>query len=182
MMIQNKLLSCLLILTVTVNLSTNLSSCTDRLKSVLSEFSYVHKLVKNFVSVQYPSGKVLDRWLMVTPEEELLILKQFLRFGETRPIVELMTLHLSDPEMNHITKKCQSNISTFIERSGRMPGILRNARRESRLVAGVCHFKKNNPAIHHFENFPGGLSLLLPFHFPSSAYHCFAPPTKVITL
>lgn len=28
---------------------------------------------------------------MVTPEEEPLILKQFLRFGETRAIVQLMT-------------------------------------------------------------------------------------------
>lgn len=133
---------------------------------------------------------------MVTPEEELLILKQFLRFGETRPIVELMTLqrlaaisHLSDPELNATTttttKRCQSNISTFIEHSGRMSGMVRNARSESHLVAGVCHFKKNNPAdhngtMHHFENFPGGLSLLLPFHFPSSVYHCFAPRTKVI--
>ncbi|KAG7215148.1 hypothetical protein INR49_006892 [Caranx melampygus] len=27
------------------------------------------------------SGKVLDRWTMVTPEEELLVLKQFLRFA-----------------------------------------------------------------------------------------------------
>ncbi|CAK6979714.1 zinc finger protein basonuclin-2-like isoform X2 [Scomber scombrus] len=175
----------------------------DRLYSILTPEQVGHILhtlgwslgdyVRGYM-LQYPNGKVLDRWLMVTPEEELLILKQFLRFGETRPIVELMTLqrlaavsHLSDPELNATTttatKRCQSNISTFIEHSGRMSGMVRNARSESHLVAGICHFKKNNPAdrngtVHHFENFPGGLSLLLPFHFPSSVYHCFAPPTK----
>ncbi|XP_042257743.1 zinc finger protein basonuclin-2-like, partial [Thunnus maccoyii] len=171
----------------------------DRLYSILTPEQVSHILhtlgwslgdyVRGYM-LQYPSGKVLDRWLMVTPDEELLILKQFLRFGETRPIVELMTLqclaavsHLSDPELNPTTKRCQSNISTFIEQSSRMPGMVRNARGESRLVAGVYHFKKNNPAdhngtVHHFENFPDGLSLLLPFHFPNSAYHCFAPPTK----
>ncbi|XP_015250067.1 PREDICTED: zinc finger protein basonuclin-2-like [Cyprinodon variegatus] len=42
--------------------------------------------------LQTPSGKVLDRWCMATPKEELLALGQFLRFGETRPIVELMML------------------------------------------------------------------------------------------
>lgn len=31
---------------------------------------------------------------MVTPEEELLVLKQFLRFGETRAIVDLMSVEL----------------------------------------------------------------------------------------
>lgn len=138
-----------------------------------------------FVLLQFPGGKVLDRWLMVTPEEELLILKQFLRFGETRPIVELMTLqcltaasHLSDPEL-------KSNLSTFIERNGGTPGPLRNIRGDSLLVTGVCRFKRTGPdehndSVHHFENFPGGQSLLLPFHFPSSTFHCLVPPHKVM--
>uniref|UniRef100_A0A3Q2PHY6 Uncharacterized protein n=1 Tax=Fundulus heteroclitus TaxID=8078 RepID=A0A3Q2PHY6_FUNHE len=46
--------------------------------------------------LQHPGGKVLDRWSMATPEEELLVLRQFLRFGETRPIVELMMLQYLD--------------------------------------------------------------------------------------
>ncbi len=134
---------------------------------------------------------MLDRWLMVTPEEELLILKQFLRFGETRPIVELMSLqcpaaanHPSDPELDPAPKSCQSNISMFIEQNGGAPGVLRNTRGDSRLVAGLGRFKKNSPVdhndtVHHFEKFPVGQSLLLPFHFPSSAFHCLVPPTKV---
>uniref|UniRef100_A0A3B5AS16 Uncharacterized protein n=1 Tax=Stegastes partitus TaxID=144197 RepID=A0A3B5AS16_9TELE len=134
----------------------------------------------------FPSGKVLNRWLMATPDEEMLILKQFLRFGETRPIVELMTLqyleaanHLPDPELKPAPKSCQSNRGTLT--------MLRNPRGDSRLVAGLCGFERNSPsdhsdAVHHFENFPGGLSLLLPFHFRSSAFHCLVPPTKVIQI
>ncbi len=35
-------------------------------------------------------GKVLDRWVTMSPEEEVVTLRQFLRFGETKSIVELM--------------------------------------------------------------------------------------------
>ncbi|XP_008290903.1 zinc finger protein basonuclin-2 [Stegastes partitus] len=110
----------------------------------------------------FPSGKVLNRWLMATPDEEMLILKQFLRFGETRPIVELMTLqyleaanHLPDPELKPAPKSCQSNRGTLT--------MLRNPRGDSRLVAGLCGFERNSPsdhsdAVHHFENFPGARS------------------------
>nr|XP_033465123.1 zinc finger protein basonuclin-2 [Epinephelus lanceolatus] len=171
----------------------------DRLYSILTPDQVGHILhtlgwslgdyVRGYM-LQHPSGKVLDRWLMVAPEEELLILKQFLRFGETRPIVELMTLqcltavnHLSDPELSPAPKSCQSNINTFIERNGGTPEMFKNTRGDSRLVTGVCRFKKNSPVdhsepVHHFENFPGGPSLLLPFHFPSPALHCLVPPTK----
>lgn len=130
---------------------------------------------------------------MVTYEEELLILKQFLRFGETRPIVELMTLqcfasvnHFSDPELNTIPKSCQSNISTFIERNGRTPGVFRNRKGDSYLVAAISRLEENSPADHdtvqHFESFPGRLSVLLPVTSPSSEVHCLVPSTKVIKL
>ena len=137
---------------------------------------------------------MLDRWMMVTPEEELLILKQFLRFGETRPIVELMTLQclaavncLADPQLRPAPKSRQSNISTFIERHRGTAGKFRNSRDDSHLVAGVCRFEKSsvadgNDTIHHFENSPSGLSLLLPFHFPSSTFQCLLPVTKVSKL
>uniref|UniRef100_A0A8C7YC34 Uncharacterized protein n=1 Tax=Oryzias sinensis TaxID=183150 RepID=A0A8C7YC34_9TELE len=70
----------------------------DRLFSVLVSH-ILHSLgwsLEDYVRgymLQGPGGIVLDRWVMVTPEEELLLFKQFLRFGETRPIVELMTGH-----------------------------------------------------------------------------------------
>ncbi|XP_022622383.1 zinc finger protein basonuclin-2-like [Seriola dumerili] len=153
----------------------------DRLYSILTPEQVGHILhtlgwslgdyVRGYM-LQYPSGKVLDRWTMVTPEEELLILKQFLRFGETRPIVELMTLqclaavsYLSDPELKPASKSCQSNISTFIEHNGGTSGTKGS-------------LADHNDTVHHFENFPSGLSLLLPFHFPSSAFQCLVSPTK----
>lgn len=49
-------------------------------------------LMNSVVVFQFPNGTALDCWSMVTPEEELLILKQFLRFGETRAIVDLMSV------------------------------------------------------------------------------------------
>ncbi|XP_018518639.2 zinc finger protein basonuclin-2-like [Lates calcarifer] len=171
----------------------------DRLYSILTPEQVSHILhtlgwnlgdyVRGYM-LQSPSGKVLDRWMMVTPEEELLILKQFLRFGETRPIVELMTLqclaavnHLSDPELKPALKSRHSNISTFFEHNRGTLGTFRKSRGDSRLVAGVCRFEKSSlsnhdDAVHPFENFPGGLSLLLPFHFPSSTFQCLVPPTK----
>ncbi|KAK2863391.1 hypothetical protein Q5P01_002924 [Channa striata] len=170
----------------------------DRLYSILTPDQVSHILhtlgwslgdyVRGYM-LQYPSGKVLDCWLMVTPEEELLVLKQFLRFGETRPIAELMMVqcftavnHLSDPELSTVPKNCQSHISTFIERNGRTPGVYRNTRGASCLVADICHFEKNSSPNHdtvqHFENVPKRLSLLLPVNFPSSAVHRLAPSTK----
>lgn len=114
---------------------------------------------------------------MATPEEELLVLKQFLRFGETRPIVELMTLqclaavnHLSELQLSSAPKSFQSNVGAMVERIGGTPGVFRNARGDPRLV---YRYKKNHKDTE-------GPSLLLPFHFPSSALHCLAPPTKVI--
>uniref|UniRef100_A0A665U440 Zinc finger protein basonuclin-2 n=1 Tax=Echeneis naucrates TaxID=173247 RepID=A0A665U440_ECHNA len=164
----------------------------DRLYSVLSTEQVGHILhtlgwtlgdyVRGYM-LQFPGGKVLDRWTMVTPEEELLILKQFLRFGETRPIVELMTLqclaavsYLSDPELK------LKSFNTFSEHNR---GTARKSTADSCLVTGSWCFEKGglpapNDAIHHFENFPGGLSLLLPFHFPNSAFQCLVSPTKVI--
>uniref|UniRef100_A0A8P4KFD0 C2H2-type domain-containing protein n=1 Tax=Dicentrarchus labrax TaxID=13489 RepID=A0A8P4KFD0_DICLA len=170
-----------LVLYGTQAIPVRLKILLDRLYSVLTPEQVSHILhtlgwslgdyVRGYM-LQFPSGKVLDRWLTVTTEEELLILKQFLRFGETRPIVELMTLQclaavgrLSDPEPNQ--KSCQSNFDAFIEHNG---GALRSTRGDSRLVAGVCRFKKKIPAEH---NDTVHQSLLLPFHFP-----CLVPPTR----
>uniref|UniRef100_A0A3B3YUJ1 Zinc finger protein basonuclin-2 n=1 Tax=Poecilia mexicana TaxID=48701 RepID=A0A3B3YUJ1_9TELE len=42
--------------------------------------------------LQRPDGEALERWDTATAPEQLLLLRQFLRFGETRPIVEEMIL------------------------------------------------------------------------------------------
>ncbi|KAK7910067.1 hypothetical protein WMY93_014751 [Mugilogobius chulae] len=72
----------------------------DRLYSVLTPDQVGHILhtlgwslgdyVRGY-KLQDSRGRTLDQWLMASPLEEQLILKQFLRFGETRSIVELMT-------------------------------------------------------------------------------------------
>nr|XP_005752641.1 PREDICTED: zinc finger protein basonuclin-2-like [Pundamilia nyererei] len=114
----------------------------DRLYSILTPEQVGHILhtlgwnlgdyVRGYM-LQFPSGKVLDRWFMVTPEEEVLILKQFLRFGETRPIVELMLQTadgaeiLSDPELKPTHSSCQSST-----KEGTMM-MLRSSRGDSRL-------------------------------------------------
>ncbi|XP_039648340.1 zinc finger protein basonuclin-2-like [Perca fluviatilis] len=109
----------------------------DRLYSILTQEQVGHILhtlgwslgdyVRGYM-LQHPGGKVLERWLMVTPEEELLILKQFLRFGETRSIVELMAPqcraaanHRSDPEMDPAPKSQRSHIDTLAEHNGGTP-------------------------------------------------------------
>ncbi|XP_040924611.1 zinc finger protein basonuclin-2-like [Betta splendens] len=112
----------------------------DRLFSVLTPGQVRHILQTLGWSVgdyargymlQRPSGPVLDRWFMVTQDEELLILTQFLRFGETRPIVELMTRHCftagaqrSDPELE---TSCQSHDGTNLEKSRKTAGGSRTA-------------------------------------------------------
>lgn len=124
------------------------------------------------LSLQCPSaGTVLDHWFMVSPNEELLILRQFLRFGETRPIVQLMALQ--NPEADPEPKSCQSYVKV-----GDPAG-------DPRLVAGICHFENHRgPAdrsdpVQQLKDGPGGLSLLLPVHFSSSSLHGLVSPNKV---
>ncbi|XP_034020955.1 zinc finger protein basonuclin-1 [Thalassophryne amazonica] len=165
----------------------------DRLYSILTPEQVSHILhtlgwslgdyVRGYM-LQHPGGKVLECWWMVTSEEEFLILKQFLRFGETRPIVELMSLqnldntnHLPITELNSGPKSCRLDISQFIEWNRGMLGMVRNAGRDSHQVASICQFEKNSPGDHssttqHFGNCQRGMSLLFPFDFPNSLFQC----------
>lgn len=97
------------------------------------------------VSVQYPSGQVLDRWSMVTPQEEPLVLKQFLRFGETRPTVQLMMLQCVEGHQQN------SGPDSDQKKKKGPPG----------------QAVKQKTA-HLSESVSGGQSALLPFHFPLS--------------
>lgn len=98
---------------------------------------------------------------MVTQEEELLILRQFLRFGETRPIVELMSPR-SEPELK---KSCRSNVEKSC-------GVDRGAsclRSEGNLPA-------DHTALRRFKSFAERLSLLFPVSFQGSEPHRLLPP------
>ncbi|XP_070404625.1 zinc finger protein basonuclin-2 [Nothobranchius furzeri] len=115
--------------------------------------------------LQDPSGKVLDRWVLVTPEEQRLVLKQFLRFGETRPIVEVMMLQSPRGDGHPAGPESRAGHKSRQEPVRRSRGPL-----ESPLVT-------NDNTTPQSGNFPGWWSLL-PFQFPYSTVRCLPPPTK----
>lgn len=66
---------------------------------------------------QEPHGPVLDRWNICSPEEEPLVLQQFLRFGETRAITQQLLLHgLSDMRQ---FPRMEADIKKLIEKASR---------------------------------------------------------------
>ncbi|KAI4903752.1 hypothetical protein NFI96_023334, partial [Prochilodus magdalenae] len=115
------------------------------------------------------AGKVLDRWTIMSREEEIITLQQFLRFGETKSIVELMAIQEKEGQAVTVpSSKTDSGIRTFIESNNRTrsPGLL-------------THLENNSPSsIHHFENIPNSLAFLLPFQYinPVSAPMLGLPP------
>ncbi|CAJ0926121.1 unnamed protein product [Ranitomeya imitator] len=104
----------------------------DRLFSVLKQeevIQILHSLdwtlqdyIRGYV-LQDASGKVLDHWSIMTVEEELATLQQFLRFGETKSIVELMAIHEKEGYSVLVpSTRANSDIRTFIENSN--PGTV----------------------------------------------------------
>jgi len=102
-------------------------------------------------------------------EEEIITLQQFLRFGETKSIVELMAIQEKEGQAITVpSSKTDSGIRNFIENNNRTrsPGLL-------------SHLENNSPSsIHHFENIPNSLAFLLPFQYinPVSAPMLGLPP------
>ncbi|KAH0619999.1 hypothetical protein JD844_014485, partial [Phrynosoma platyrhinos] len=136
----------------------------DRLFSVLKQEEVIYILhaldwtlqdyIRGYV-LQDASGKVLDHWSIMTNEEELATLHQFLRFGETKSIVELMAIQEKEGQSVIIpTTSANMDIRAFIESCN-----LRNASLSSSL-------DKINPVnIHHFENVVHNMAFMLPFQF-----------------
>lgn len=60
---------------------------------------------------QEPHGGVLDRWNICSPEEEPLVLQQFLRFGETRAITQQLLLAQQDLHPPSSTSRSSSSDS-----------------------------------------------------------------------
>eukprot|EP00062_Callorhinchus_milii_P002378 gi/632938508/ref/XP_007905232.1/ PREDICTED: zinc finger protein basonuclin-1 isoform X1 [Callorhinchus milii] len=137
----------------------------DRLFSVLKQeevLQILHSLgwtlqdyIRGYI-LQDVSGKVLDRWTIMTYEEEMVSLHQFLRFGETKSIVELMAIQEKEGHSIVISStKSNSDIRAFIESS--------NQTRNPGLSTHVEKVNSNN--IHHFENIVNNLAFMLPFQF-----------------
>ncbi|XP_003229250.3 zinc finger protein basonuclin-1 [Anolis carolinensis] len=130
----------------------------DRLFSILKQEEVIHILhaldwtlqdyIRGYV-LQDVSGKVLDHWSIMTGEEELATLQQFLRFGETKPIVELMAIQEKEGQSVIIpSASANMDIRAFIESCNQRNLTL----------------DKINPVnIHHFENVVHNMAFMLPF-------------------
>ncbi|XP_072260508.1 zinc finger protein basonuclin-2 isoform X2 [Pyxicephalus adspersus] len=154
----------------------------DRLFSVLKQEEVLHILhglgwtlrdyVRGYI-LQDAAGKVLDRWAIMSREEEIITLQQFLRFGETKSIVELMAIQEKEGQAVAVpSSKADSDIRTFIESNNR-----------TRSPSVLSHLENSNPSsIHHFENMPNSLAFLLPFQYinPVSAPMLGLPPNGLM--
>ncbi|XP_019640607.1 PREDICTED: zinc finger protein basonuclin-2-like isoform X2 [Branchiostoma belcheri] len=98
----------------------------DRLFSVLKQeevLQILHGLgwtyedyVRGYI-LQDCQGKVLEQWIIASRDEEIITMQQFLRFGETKSIVELMFMHAKDGTVGACCSppKTESDIRAFIE-------------------------------------------------------------------
>ncbi|OQR73439.1 hypothetical protein BIW11_03582 [Tropilaelaps mercedesae] len=72
-----------------------------------------------------PSSSVLDKWALVTREEELVVLRQFLRFAETRPLAQQFMV--ADNAIQAATDQSQ-DLKKLIEKSAQAASILTSQR------------------------------------------------------
>ncbi|KAM8958065.1 zinc finger protein basonuclin-1 [Lycaon pictus] len=148
----------------------------DRLFSVLKQdevLQILHALdwtlqdyIRGYV-LQDASGKVLDHWSIMTSEEEVATLQQFLRFGETKSIVELMAIQEKE-EQSIIIPPATANVDirSFIESC---------SHRSASLPTPV---DKGTPgSLHPFENLINNMTFMLPFQFFNPM-----PPTLIGSL
>uniref|UniRef100_A0A672Y8D7 Basonuclin 1 n=1 Tax=Sphaeramia orbicularis TaxID=375764 RepID=A0A672Y8D7_9TELE len=141
----------------------------DRLFSVLKQEEVIQILnaldwtlqdyIRGYV-LQDVAGKVLDRWAIMTFEEEIATLQQFLRFGETKSIVELMALQDKEGQAVLVpSTRTNSDIRTFIER---------NTPRTAANLSTTKVEKLGGNSMHHFENFINSMAFMLPFQLLGS--------------
>ncbi|XP_072237158.1 zinc finger protein basonuclin-1 [Leuresthes tenuis] len=136
----------------------------DRLFSVLKQEEVIQILnaldwtlqdyIRGYV-LQDVAGKVLDRWAIMTFEEEIATLQQFLRFGETKSIVELMTLQDKEGQAVLVpSTRTSSDIRTFIERNTPCTAVNFSSSKVDKISSN---------SMHHFENFVNSMAFMLPF-------------------
>lgn len=92
----------------------------------------------------------------MTVEEELATLQQFLRFGETKSIVELMAIHEKEGYTVIIPPaRSNSDIRAFIE----------NCNPKNSPIVPLAMEKVSPSTIHPFENMINNMAFTLPFQF-----------------
>ncbi|XP_037308075.2 zinc finger protein basonuclin-1 isoform X2 [Pungitius pungitius] len=160
---------CSLMLYGTQAIPIRLKILLDRLFSVLKQEEVIQILnaldwtlqdyIRGYV-LQDVAGKVLDRWAIMTFEEEIATLQQFLRFGETKSIVELMALQDKEGQAVLVpSTRTNSDIRTFIER---------NTPRTAANLSTAKIDKLSSSSMHHFENFVNSMAFMLPFQLLGS--------------
>nr|XP_020480448.1 zinc finger protein basonuclin-1 [Monopterus albus] len=160
---------CSLMLYGTQAIPIRLKILLDRLFSVLKQEEVIQILnaldwtlqdyIRGYV-LQDVAGKVLDRWAIMTFEEEIATLQQFLRFGETKSIVELMALQDKEGQAVLVpSTHTNSDIRTFIEH---------NTPRTATNVSTSKVEKLSGNSMHHFENFINSMAFMLPFQLLGS--------------
>ncbi|GLD73240.1 zinc finger protein basonuclin-1 isoform X1 [Lates japonicus] len=160
---------CSLMLYGTQAIPIRLKILLDRLFSVLKQEEVIQILnaldwtlqdyIRGYV-LQDVAGKVLDRWAIMTFEEEIATLQQFLRFGETKSIVELMALQDKEGQAVLVpSTRTNSDIRTFIER---------NTPRTAANLSTSKVDKLSSNSMHHFENFINSMAFMLPFQLLGS--------------
>ncbi|XP_059206868.1 zinc finger protein basonuclin-1 isoform X3 [Centropristis striata] len=160
---------CSLMLYGTQAIPIRLKILLDRLFSVLKQEEVIQILnaldwtlqdyIRGYV-LQDVAGKVLDRWAIMTFEEEIATLQQFLRFGETKSIVELMALQDKEGQAVLVpSTRTNSDIRTFIER---------NTPRTAANLSASKVDKLSSNSMHHFENFVNSMAFMLPFQLLGS--------------
>ncbi|XP_077941403.1 zinc finger protein basonuclin-1 isoform X2 [Gasterosteus aculeatus] len=160
---------CSLMLYGTQAVPIRLKILLDRLFSVLKQEEVIQILnaldwtlqdyIRGYV-LQDVAGKVLDRWAIMTFEEEIATLQQFLRFGETKSIVELMALQDKEGQAVLVpSTRTNSDIRTFIER---------NTPRAAANLSPAKIDKLSSSSMHHFENFVNSMAFMLPFQLLGS--------------
>ncbi|XP_060574055.1 zinc finger protein basonuclin-1-like isoform X2 [Ruditapes philippinarum] len=92
----------------------------EEVLQVLHGFGWSYEDYARGYILQETSGRVLDKWICATREEEFIIMQQFLRFGETKSIAqEIILQDTKERQDNYIkqTTRNESEIKKFIERS-----------------------------------------------------------------
>ncbi|CAL8363871.1 unnamed protein product [Gadus morhua 'NCC'] len=172
---------CSLMLYGTQAIPVRLKILLDRLFSVLKQEEVIQILnaldwtlqdyIRGYV-LQDVAGKVLDRWAIMTFEEEIATLQQFLRFGETKSIVELMALQDKEGQAVLVpSTRTNSDIRTFIERSTPRAApatspSLSSSSSPTPKVEKIGGDGRTN--VHHFENFINSMAFMLPFQLLGS--------------
>nr|XP_061819836.1 zinc finger protein basonuclin-1 [Nerophis lumbriciformis] len=160
---------CSLMLYGTQAIPIRLKILLDRLFSVLKQEEVIQILnaldwtLQDFIRgyvLQDVAGKVLDRWAIMTFEEEIATLQQFLRFGETKSIVELMALQDKEGQSVLVpSTRTNSDIRTFIERNTPCTAANLSPNKTEKL---------SSSSMHHFENFINSMAFMLPFQLLGS--------------